>query len=104
MVPEVHVSQKPKRPDAKTANSWIKGGEDHQPQHDARIKAVQAKNAALAPAVVRGGRPKLFEEDTERLNVMLPASMVRWVKQKALDGHSTPGQILAGLIIAVMKK
>lgn len=81
-----------KRPDPKTASSWIQGGQDHQPKHASRMAEVRAKEAA---ANVRGGRPKAFEEATERLNVMLPASMVQAIKRRALDERSTPGQVLA---------
>jgi hypothetical protein len=85
------MSQKAKRPDPKTASSWIQGGQDHQPKHAAKMAEVRDKEAA---ANVRGGRPKTFEEPTERLNVMLPASMVQAIKRKALDDRTTPGQVL----------
>jgi hypothetical protein len=98
------MSSTPKRPDKKAASSWIQGGEDHQPKHQARMLEAKAKVKATESAAVRGGRPKSFEEETERLNVMLPASMVRFVKQKALDGKETPGQVLAAIIAPVMKR
>jgi len=48
------------------------------------------------PAKPRGGRPNAFgDEPTERLNVMLPAGMVRAIRQQALEGSRTPGQVVA---------
>lgn len=86
------MTTKGKRPDPKTASSWIQGGEDHRPKHQARMQEARAKEDA---AMVRGGRPRIFEEPTERLNLMLPASMVRAIKQRALDEKSTPAKVVA---------
>jgi len=45
--------------------------------------------------VNRGGRPNAFSEPTERLNVLLPAGMVRAIRQQALERSQTPGQVVA---------
>jgi len=97
------MSPTAKRPTPKIASSWVQGGEDHQPRHQARMKEARAKEQASDAAAIRGGRPKNFEEETERLNLMLPASMVRWLKGKALDDHLTPGQVIAAIIAPAMK-
>jgi len=47
------------------------------------------------PEANRGGRPNAFAEPTERLNVLLPAGMVRAIRQQALERSKTPGQVLA---------
>ncbi len=44
----------------------------------------------------QGGRPNAFgDEPTERLNVLLPAGMVRAIRQQALERSQTPGQVVA---------
>ena len=45
--------------------------------------------------VNRGGRPNAFSEPTERLNVLLPAGMVRAIRHQALERSQTPGQVVA---------
>ena len=43
----------------------------------------------------QGGRPYAFgDEPTERLNVMLPAQLVKEIKRQGLDQGKTPGQVL----------
>lgn len=98
------MSPTAKRPDKHAASSWIQGGEDHQPKYQARMKEVRIKEKASEAAAIRGGRPKAFDEETERLNVMLPASIVQWLKQKALNERSTPGQVLAAIVGPAMKR
>ena len=45
--------------------------------------------------VNRGGRPTAFPEPTDRLNVLLPAGMVRAIRQEALEQSQPPGQVVA---------
>ena len=93
----------PKRPSKEAALSWMQGGEEHQPAHQARMKKPQAAPAAPEQTGVQIGRPKVFEGPTERLNLMLPASVVQFVKQEALDRRVTPGQVVAELLEPHMK-
>ena len=49
-----------------------------------------------ASAKPQGGRPNSFgEEPAERLNVLLPAGLVRAIRQQALERSQTPGQVVA---------
>lgn len=51
-------------------------------------------------------RPKSFKCPCLRINVMLPATMVKTIRETALDSGQTPGQVIAGLlqILAMMKE
>lgn len=80
-----------KKKPAPSASAWISGGEDHRPRHTARVKSVQDQGT-------KGGRPKVFEEDTARLNLMLPASLVRAIKIKAMDEQKTPGVVVTEIL------
>lgn len=47
------------------------------------------------------GRPKAFEEPTERLNLMLPADIVQGIKMKALTDRTTPGIVFSDFFRSV---
>lgn len=79
------------------AAAWIAGGEEHRPRHEARAKAAKSKEGGV------GGRPKSYEEPTARLNLLLPASLVRALKIKAMDEEKTPGQIVAAILMKHLK-
>lgn len=46
----------------------------------------------------RGGRPKSFGEETGRLNLNLPARLIRQIRLQALEQGRTPGEIVAELL------
>ena len=82
---------------AAAASAWIAGGEEHRPKHEARVKVAKAKEA------VAGGRPPAYDEPTARLNLLLPASLVRALKIRAMDEAKTPGQIVAAILVKHLK-
>lgn len=45
-----------------------------------------------------GGRPRSFLEETGRLNLNLPARLIRQVRLRALEQGRTPGEIIAELL------
>jgi len=59
----------------------------------------------VPPPAATTGRPKTFgDEPTERLNFMLPLSMVRWLRHRAIDTASTPTEILAACVAEAMAR
>jgi len=56
------------------------------------------------PPINRGGRPRAFAEPTERLNVLLPAGMVRAIRQQALETLQTPGLVLAAYLAVTFRR
>lgn len=75
------------------ASSFVRAGAEHQPQHVvAQAASVKRLAAKSGPQI---GRPKGFEEEAGRLNLLLPVSLVKAIKQKALDTGKTPGQVVA---------
>lgn len=83
---------------AAAASAWIAGGESHRPTHEARAKAAQPKSDS------KGGRPTVYDEPTVRLNLLLPESLVRETKIRAMDEKVTPGQIVAAALKKHLKK
>lgn len=78
--------KKPK-PDA---SAWLAGGHAHRPAHQQAKASATVKGDAQ-----RGGRPKAFEEEVERLNLMLPKGLVERIRLTALKEKKTPGQVVA---------
>lgn len=47
-----------------------------------------------------GGRPRSFSEEAGRLNLNLPARLIRQIRLRALEQGRTPGEIVAELLEA----
>ena len=50
------------------------------------------------PAKSLGGRPRSFSEETGRLNLNLPARLIRRIRLQALEQGRTPGEVVAELL------
>lgn len=50
------------------------------------------------PTKPLGGRPRSFAEETGRLNLNLPARLIRQIRLQALEQGRTPGEIVAELL------
>lgn len=87
---ETMTTKKP----AAVASAWIAGGETHRPAHEARAKKAQPE----PDPEPKGGRPPAYDEPTARLNLLLPESLVRETKIRAMDERVTPGQVVAAAL------
>jgi hypothetical protein len=92
-----------KRPAPESAKRWMAGGQEHRPQHEARLANTPAldKPAAVAestPDPRPGGRPKAFDGPTGRLNLQLPEELVGQIILRARREKKTPGQLVAELL------
>lgn len=94
------MTTKKAKPNVEDIIAMAKSGEDHRPRHSTRAK--EAKEKTSGTIIV--GRPKAFDEATERLNLMLPAEMVQWIKHKAITDRTTPGIVVSDIIRPAMKK
>ena len=96
---------KTKRPAPESAKRWMAGGQEHRPQHEARLaKAQAADKPTAAPESSHstdprlGGRPKAFDVPTGRLNLQLPEELVGQIILRARREKKTPGQLVAELL------
>lgn len=81
--------------DPAKAADWLKGGRSHRPEHQKTKEQNDSQQVQSAEA--RTGRPRAFAE-SDRLNLLLPAAMVKAIKIRALEEKKTPGQLVAEIL------
>ena len=98
-----------KRPAPESAKLWMAGGQEHRPQHEARLANAQAaEKPTPAPEPLPtsdprlGGRPKAFNGPTGRLNLQLPEGLVGQIILRARREKKTPGQLVAELLTPII--
>lgn len=94
-----------KRPAPDSAKRWMAGGQEHRPQHEARLASAPPTEMPTptaapsnAPNPKPGGRPKAFHGPTGRLNLQLPEELVGQIILRARREKKTPGQLVAELL------
>jgi hypothetical protein len=76
----------------------VAGGGAQQPEHKVMAEVPDARLKAAEAAAVLRGRRRTFKEPTTRFNFFLPASLVKAVRQDALDAGKTASEIIAAIL------
>ncbi len=87
----------PKKAPLPDVPKFAHGGAEHR---------EQVRSAPAVPGIQtdqdhgqkRGGRPRSFDEPTERLPIQLPESLAQELREKAVATRKTPSQVVADLL------
>lgn len=79
--------------------AFARNGATHrQEQHIPRVHGTSALDdgdgAATQEKNPRGGRPKIFDEPTTRLNLFLPLETVKHIRMMAVQSGVSPSQLV----------
>lgn len=74
------------------------GAAHRQERHIPRVQGTSAldegSGAVTQDKNPRGGRPKIFDEPTTRLNLFLPLETVKHIRMMAVQGGVSPSQLV----------
>jgi hypothetical protein len=83
-----------KNPRASTRNGVAHRQERHLPSVQGTSALDEGSGAAAQEKIPKGGRPKIFDVPTARLNLFLPLDTVKHIRMMAVQGGVSPSQLV----------